>query len=243
MAERTCSVDECERPHCARGFCSMHWTRWNKYGDPLIVHPKGGAATAEAEAERRRKIGEAFRGRKLGPPSEETRRKISGTLTGRRLSDEHRRSLDAARQAGRDQAAATSLAQWEKWRTERGLAVPSYSGLHARVRKLRGPARNYQCAECGGPALHWSTVHGTDGTDPMNHYRPMCEPCHFAYDGVAEKGDRTRRPGDRAAAAELAWSRRSPERRAEIGRKIWETRRRNQGRSGDASPDLPLLWS
>lgn len=34
MAERTCSVDGCERGHRARGWCEMHYRRWKKYGDP-----------------------------------------------------------------------------------------------------------------------------------------------------------------------------------------------------------------
>jgi len=35
-----CSVEACERPSkgkgCARGFCSMHYQRWARYGDPLV---------------------------------------------------------------------------------------------------------------------------------------------------------------------------------------------------------------
>ena len=35
MAESICSIDGCESPHTARGWCSRHWQRWRKYGDPL----------------------------------------------------------------------------------------------------------------------------------------------------------------------------------------------------------------
>lgn len=37
MADRTCSVDGCENPHIARGWCDTHYRRWRKHGDPLIV--------------------------------------------------------------------------------------------------------------------------------------------------------------------------------------------------------------
>ena len=34
MADRTCSIDGCDRPHRARGWCNPHWKLWRKYGDP-----------------------------------------------------------------------------------------------------------------------------------------------------------------------------------------------------------------
>jgi len=38
MTERTCSVNDCNRPHYGRGFCAMHYQHWRKTGsadDPL----------------------------------------------------------------------------------------------------------------------------------------------------------------------------------------------------------------
>lgn len=32
---RTCSIADCEKPLLARGWCSAHWTRWQRHGDPL----------------------------------------------------------------------------------------------------------------------------------------------------------------------------------------------------------------
>jgi hypothetical protein len=30
-----CTIEECEKPILGRGWCSMHYARWQKYGDPL----------------------------------------------------------------------------------------------------------------------------------------------------------------------------------------------------------------
>ena len=32
-----CSVEDCEKPTLARGWCGMHWARWRRNGDPLIT--------------------------------------------------------------------------------------------------------------------------------------------------------------------------------------------------------------
>lgn len=32
---RKCSVEGCERKHNAKGFCSLHYSRWKDHGDPL----------------------------------------------------------------------------------------------------------------------------------------------------------------------------------------------------------------
>lgn len=65
---------------------------------------------------------------------------------------------------------------------------------HARLRKVRGPAKLLACVKCDGPAQEWAY----DGLDPdertgenssgnrvtystdLGHYRPLCRPCHKA---------------------------------------------------------------
>lgn len=32
-----CTVDDCEAPHMARGWCTMHYHRWYTHGDHLAV--------------------------------------------------------------------------------------------------------------------------------------------------------------------------------------------------------------
>lgn len=34
MAERTCSIEGCDRSHYGRGWCRRHYDRWIKHGDP-----------------------------------------------------------------------------------------------------------------------------------------------------------------------------------------------------------------
>ena len=35
-----CDIEGCEREELARGLCSKHYARWNKYGDPFYVKPR-----------------------------------------------------------------------------------------------------------------------------------------------------------------------------------------------------------
>lgn len=32
-----CSVENCLRPHAAKGYCHLHYNRWKRHNDPLEV--------------------------------------------------------------------------------------------------------------------------------------------------------------------------------------------------------------
>lgn len=34
----TCSIQYCNHPHRSRGWCDLHYTRWRRFGDPLVSH-------------------------------------------------------------------------------------------------------------------------------------------------------------------------------------------------------------
>lgn len=36
----TCSIDDCDQPHTARGWCGMHYMRWRRHGSPQASTPK-----------------------------------------------------------------------------------------------------------------------------------------------------------------------------------------------------------
>jgi hypothetical protein len=118
-----------------------------------------------------------------------------------------------------------------------------YENRHKDVYRTRGPASAHHCAECGEEAKNWSQVTGTDGTDPGQHYRPMCVKCHRAYDNWGQvmsehkrrywqtipPEERNQSPATRAKNAKATrerWAAMTPEQRAGIGKKIRETWRR-----------------
>lgn len=42
MGQTTCSIESCDKPARGRGWCAMHYWRWQKYGDPDVAKPQGG---------------------------------------------------------------------------------------------------------------------------------------------------------------------------------------------------------
>lgn len=82
-------------------------------------------------------------------------------------------------------------------------AQPSYSGVHWRLAREKGPAHLHRCTTCPEQAAEWaydhtdphelissdaSGLHSPYSTD-LSTYVPLCVPCHRAFDGyVAQAG-------------------------------------------------------
>lgn len=66
------------------------------------------------------------------------------------------------------------------WKSE----LDNYRSRHARVGRIRGKASscvNRHERGCTSNVFEWSHTHGANPMDPES-YRPMCKPCHTAYD-------------------------------------------------------------
>jgi hypothetical protein len=88
----------------------------------------------------------------------------------------------------RDHRSCSRTCGYELARVARLAANPSYDVWHKRVRKARGPASGYACADCGQPAEDWSTVNPSSN-DVRIRFQPRCRKCHRRYDGAVGEGN------------------------------------------------------
>lgn len=205
MSDRTCSIDECERPVSARGWCRSHYQRWYQHGDPL----KGGPPRArpkpcaiescQREARSRGYCSAHYdRVRRNGEPGEvAVRRRNPGAEC---AVDGCSRPVDARGYC------AAHYVRWKKTGDPGSADIElrskgadiGYGAAHSRVGRVKGKAASYACVACAGPAEQWAYDHAdpnarrapTDAllgagmlysADP-DHYQPMCRPCHAAFD-------------------------------------------------------------
>jgi hypothetical protein len=60
--------------------------------------------------------------------------------------------------------------------------TPSYWGVHRRLRSRRGPAKNFDCADCGKRAATWAYKEASGFSANLEDYRPVCRSCHNRQD-------------------------------------------------------------
>lgn len=203
MSQTTCSVDGCERQTRARKMCRMHYLRWCKTGDPgqaeSRITKNGPRCTVD---------GCTNSSDKRGFCEMHYRRWLKHGDPGSAAKLLQRNPVECSvPDCGRSPKAhglceMHYVRQWKHGDPERverssgnfrGDKI-GYSGIHMRVRSLRGPATRHSCRHCGGGAEQWAYDHGDprahrDGegrlysTDAI-HYIPLCVPCHRRLDGL-----------------------------------------------------------
>lgn len=99
-----CSVQGCEKPHAARGFCNTHWRIWRRNGDPQVhrrnANGEGSVTKAgyvvvfhDGKPQRlHRLVMEQHLGRKLLPWPQETVHHINGDRSDNRIENLELRS-------------------------------------------------------------------------------------------------------------------------------------------------------
>ncbi len=198
MSKGTCSVEGCENPHRAKGFCAMHYRRWRYSGDPGVPERKNFPAPAECTVDGCSAVPLAkglcatHRSRLLRHGDVEANPRMPrGTCEVPGCGEPHYSRGYCG----------LHYARWWRHGNPETLAKPvppdqlGYVGAHARIRVTRGPASAQECGHCGGPAAHWAYDHGDsqERLDPRGfpysldpaHYLPLCVGCHLAFDRKA----------------------------------------------------------
>src|SRR5512139_3082348 len=140
MANRICSIDGCEAPVHGRGWCSRHYSRWERHGDPgpaTNLRP-GGTCSVNGCDEKREGHGycrkHLRRWKKHGDPLVGAATRLD--LTG--LSDEQRREY-------LNQRARERANDWYAANRERALQnVKAYKENYPE--RVRQHNRNYRAA-------------------------------------------------------------------------------------------------
>jgi hypothetical protein len=163
-----CSIDGCERPVKAKGWCYAHYMRDYRYGSPTAPKRRQFVDIA----------GQRF-GRLVAIEHEPAPSRFWVLVC----------DCGATRRAAYE-ALSKGLATSCGARDCRRKDVVGYSAVHERLRTRRGPARAHRCVDCGGPAAQWSLNHdgaslrASEGPYSMDEsrYVPRCVPCHKRYD-------------------------------------------------------------
>lgn len=187
-----CLIDDCLSDAVTRGLCRLHYSRWQRRGDALHkprVPVKD--CIVEGCAEPHSALGYCQVHYRLSRPECE----VDGCAkprVGRGLCSTHymRWKMHG------DPNVVFPKGQGE-WKDPELL---TYDGVHRRVRKHRGKARDYSCTLCPEQAAEWSYDHkdpderttwvtGQTGNQIMvvfshkiEHYEPLCRSCHRRRD-------------------------------------------------------------
>lgn len=201
MPKGTCSIDGCELPLRATGWCKRHYNTWYRTGDPLTPpmcvenaqckadgctrRPRSkGCDWCEMHYGRIRRNGTLFN---IPHSTECAAPKCDADVRCCGMCSIHHGRFN---RHGSFEPKAGSESKGETNHAWRGNGV-GYYAIHSRLTSHIGRAADRTCADCGQPARHWSYDHtdpdeqrsecGPYSTD-LSHYQSRCVPCHKAYD-------------------------------------------------------------
>ncbi len=171
-ATRACSIEGCDRAHCARGLCKFHYQRQRLTGTTnLVVRPK------------RQRRGCVIPG---CHDLHTAHGLCSKHLQRRQKHGDPTVVLPPHRQSWPDPSLHPS------WRGPNA----GYTAAHQRVTSLHGRARTHRCVDCGDGAAEWSynyrdpearvTLDGRPYSLNTEFYEPRCVPCHRSFDRKAQ---------------------------------------------------------
>lgn len=150
-----CKHQTCDRKHYSRGWCSMHYNRWRKHGDPSAVLP-------------------VFNRKQQ---SEETRKKISNSMKGVKKSLEMRAKLSMRKKG------PNSLHLWKGGITEQNRIIRQ--SFEYRLWRTQVYERdNYTCQVCLVRGGKLNADHIKPFCDyvelrfDLDNGRTLCEGCH-----------------------------------------------------------------
>ncbi|SIM74175.1 Uncharacterised protein [Mycobacteroides abscessus subsp. abscessus] len=194
MADRTCSIDGCERTFRMRsGMCNTHYLRLRRHGTtelPERVQLNHTCSVAGCDAKHKAR----------GLCKVHYLRTVQyGTLS-LRPKYEH---CSVPKCNTKVRSSGTPYCERHYGRIRRNghfefvgprrTDDPTYRTVHSRLQAECGPAADHRCVDCGARAVDWSY----DNSDPnqrveprtgcaysldLDHYAPRCKRCHYRLD-------------------------------------------------------------
>lgn len=210
--QTTCSVDGCDRVRWKARYCRTHYWRLRNHGDPGSAEIRRWVrapvtCTVDGCDNKTKARGLCSthwaRWHKHGDPGPVGRlTQPLGDLCAYAGCSNRRYTSDGYCPTHRRRVRVHGDVNYRGHGNWRGDDV-GYIGVHHRLRRQRGPAKDYSCAHCTRTAVHWAYAHtdsdvrGTLGVkngalhsiDP-SHYLPLCASCHKTLD-VMMKDDLT----------------------------------------------------